>query len=76
MLVYRVERPLKEQNAVVIYPPDGSMPAYIPDCANYAFRMLQDLAAEQGTQADECSVCHKTHGLKVYILCERHAIGL
>jgi len=45
--MFRVERPPKEPNAVVIFPPDGSMPAYIPNCAEYSFRMLQKLAAAQ-----------------------------
>ena len=43
MKKYRLERAPGEPQAAVIYPPDGSMPAYIPECADYAFRMLQEL---------------------------------
>ena len=48
--MYKVERAPKEPNAVVIYPPDGSMPAYIPNCADFAFEMLKKLAAQPSVQ--------------------------
>lgn len=60
--MYRVERPKKEPNAVVIYPPDGSLPAYIPICADYAFRMLQDLAAQQVRTENKKIVPNDTSG--------------
>ena len=41
--MYKIERPKNEPNAVVIYPPEG-MPAYIPVCAEYAFKMLKKMA--------------------------------
>ena len=53
----KIYRPKKEPEGVVIDFEDGTMPAYIPVCANYAFKAIKK-AAQQGAQADwACPSC-------------------
>jgi len=46
----KIYRPKKEPEAVVIDFEDGTMPAYIPVCADYALKAIKKLAEKPAPQ--------------------------